>query len=131
MSMIFDRREFALFLTGIGLSVAGPALAQAKTVEVSMTQSPKALFDPPTVKISVGDKVHWTNPGVITHTVTFDPAQATTASDVALPAGVQSFGSDDLEQDGTYEHTFTAKGTYKYVCKYHEAMGMVGTVIVS
>jgi plastocyanin len=23
------------------------------------------------------------------------------------------------------------KGTYKYVCKYHEMMGMVGTVVVS
>jgi plastocyanin len=22
-------------------------------------------------------------------------------------------------------------GTYKYVCKYHESMGMVGTVVVS
>ena len=36
-----------------------------------------------------------------------------------------------MEEEATYSHTFTAKGTYKYVCKYHEAMGMVGTVIVS
>ena len=49
----------------------------------------------------------------------------------SLPAGVAPFGSANIEEDGTFSHTFTVKGTYKYVCKYHEAMGMVGTVIVS
>lgn len=129
--MMLDRRAFAIFLTGLGASAASPAKAEEKTVEVSMKQAPKGQFVPATVNISVGDTVNWTNPGVITHTVTFDPAQAATASDVVLPAGVQPFGSGDLEEDGTYSHTFTAKGTYKYVCKYHEAMGMVGTVVVS
>ena len=37
----------------------------------------------------------------------------------------------DMGEEATYSHTFTAKGTYKYVCKYHAAMGMVGTVIVA
>ena len=50
---------------------------------------------------------------------------------MASDAGVAAFGSGDIEEEGTFSHTFTAKGTYKYVCKYHEAMGMVGTVIVS
>ena len=46
-------------------------------------------------------------------------------------AGAAPFDSGDLEEDATFSHTFTAKGTYKYVCKYHEMMGMVGTVVVS
>ena len=63
--------------------------------------------------------------------MTFDPAQAIKASDVVLPAGVAPFGSGDIEEEASYSHTFTVKGTYKYVCKYHEEMGMVGTVIVA
>jgi len=30
------------------------------------------------------------------------------------------------EDATTFSHTFTVKGTYKYICKMHEAMGMVG-----
>lgn len=128
--MKIHRRAFAQMLVMLSLP-AGTALAQAKTVEVTMKQAPKARFAPDVVHISVGDTVHWTNPAFVTHTVTFDPAQAQKASDVALPAGVAPFASGDIEEDQSYSHTFTAKGTYKYVCKYHEAMGMVGTVIVA
>jgi len=129
--MSISRRTFTESLAALGVTAATPALAQGATVEVSMKQSPKMLFVPASVNIKAGDTVKWTNPYNITHTVTFDPAQAQTASDVALPAGAAPFGSGDIEEDGTFSHTFTAKGTYKYVCKYHEAMGMVGTVIVS
>jgi len=129
--MSISRRTFTESLAALGVTAATPALAQGATVEVSMKQSPKMLFVPASVNIKAGDTVKLTNPYNITHTVTFDPAQAQTASDVALPAGVAPFGSGDIEEDGTFSHTFTAKGTYKYVCKYHEAMGMVGTVIVS
>ena len=128
--MTLHRRAVSRMLAALGVAAATPAFAQ-KTVEVSMENSPKGMFVPASVTISVGDTVSWTNPGVITHTVTFDPAQAADKGNVALPAGVAPFGSPDMEEDGTFSHAFTAKGTYKYVCKYHEAMGMVGTVIVS
>jgi plastocyanin len=129
--MKIHRRAFTQLLAGLGALAGTPALAAGKTVEVSMKNSPKGVFVPATVNISVGDTVNWTNPGVITHTVTFDPAQAATPANVALPAGVAPFGSDNMEEDATFSHTFTVKGTYKYVCKMHEAMGMVGTVVVS
>ncbi len=129
--MTINRRTATEIIAGLGILVATPALAAGKTVEVSMKNNPKGVFVPATVNISVGDTVNWTNPGVITHTVTFDPAQAATASNVALPAGVAPFGSENMEEDATFSHTFTVKGTYKYICKMHEAMGMVGTVIVS
>jgi plastocyanin len=131
LSISYHRRAIAQMLAALGAATAVPALAQGKTVEVSMSNSPSAVFIPATVNIAVGDTVNWTNPGLITHTVTFDPAQAVTKSDVALPPGAAPFGSNDMEEDATYKHTFTVKGTYKYVCKYHETMGMVGTVIVS
>ncbi|WP_426441063.1 cupredoxin domain-containing protein [Bradyrhizobium genosp. P] len=129
--MKIDRRAFTELLASLGVAAASPALAQGQTVEVSMKNSPKAAFVPAIINIGVGDTVKWTNPGVITHSVAFDPAQASTASDVALPAGAQPFGSGNMEEDATFSHTFTVKGTYKYVCKFHEAMGMVGTVVVS
>ena len=123
--MLFDRRKFAEMLA------AAPLLAQGRIVEVSMKNQPAAKFDPATVKVAVGDTVEWTNPELITHTVTFDPSQASDAANAALPDGVKPFGSGDLEQDGTFRHTFTVKGVYKYFCKNHEKMGMVGTVVVS
>ena len=129
--MKIDRRAFTEMFASLGVIIATPALAEGQTVEVSMKNNPKGVFVPATVNIKVGDTVKWTNPAVITHTVTFDPAQAATASNVVLPAGVAPFGSDNMEEDATFSHTFTVKGTYKYICKMHEAMGMVGTVIVS
>ena len=86
---------------------------------------------PDTVTIAAGDTVKWTNTGFVTHSVTFDPSMAAKAADVASPAGVAPFDSGNVEEDGTFSHTFMVKGTYKYICKFHEAMGMVGTVIVT
>ena len=129
--MKIHRRAFTELLAGLGLVAATPAMAEGKTVEVSMKNNPKGVFVPASVNVSVGDTVKWTNPGLITHTVTFDPAQAATASNVALPAGVAPFDSGNMEEEATFSHTFTVKGTYKYICKMHEAMGMVGTVVVS
>ena len=129
--MGMHRRAFTQILAGFGLSAtAVPALAQAKTVEVSMGRG-KMVFLPASVTINAGDTVKWTNPAVVLHSVTFDPSLATKPGNVVLPQGVAPFDSGDMEQDGIFSHTFTVKGTYKYICKMHEAMGMVGTVIVS
>ena len=129
--MGIHRRTAAKMLAGFGLSVtAMPAFAQAKTVEVSMGRA-KMVFLPAVTKISVGDTVNWTNPAVVQHSVTFDPSMAVKPGNVVLPEGVAPFDSGEMEQDATFSHTFTVKGTYKYVCKLHEAMGMIGTVIVA
>jgi plastocyanin len=128
--MSHHRRAVTQMLAVMGATFAGSALAQGKTVEVTMKNDPKAVFVPATVTVRLGDTVSWTNPGLITHTVTFDPAQAENKENVTLPAGAAPFASSDMEEDATFSHTFTVKGTYKYVCKYHEAMGMVGTIIV-
>ena len=129
--MGMHRRAVSRMLAGLGLSaVAMPALAQAKTVEVSMGRG-KMVFLPASVTINAGDTVNWTNPAVVLHSVTFDPSMAVKPENVALPAGVKPFDSGDMGQDATFSHTFTVKGTYKYVCKMHEAMGMIGTVVVA
>ncbi len=130
--MTIHRRSFTELLAGMGLSfLSAPAFAESKTVEVLMKQGAKSRFDPDTVTIAAGDTVKWTNTGFVTHSVTFDPSMAAKVGDVALPAGVAPFDSGSIEEDGTFSHTFTAKGSYKYICKFHEAMGMVGTVVVT
>ena len=128
--MSFNRRVFTQTIAAVGVTAAAPALAAA-TIEVTMKNNPKAIFVPATVNCKVGDTVNWTNPGIITHSVTFDPAQAATKENVVLPAGVAAFDSGNMEEGATFSHSFTVKGTYKYVCKFHEAMGMTGTVVVS
>jgi plastocyanin len=130
--MTLHRRAFSQMLVAVGIVTTGSvaAQAQAKTVEVVVKQDAKTVFDPETVTINAGDTVSWSNPTFVTHSVTFDSSQAQTASNVVLPAGVAPFDSGSMEQDQTYTHQFTVKGTYKYVCKFHEAMGMVGTVVV-
>ena len=128
--MLLDRRTVTVMLAALGLS-GRAAWAQAKTVDVAMQQSPKMRFAPETVTIKAGDTVKWTNPYNISHTVTFDPSKAASKENAVLPAGVEPFDSGAVEEEGTFSHTFTVKGTYKYVCVYHEAMGMVGTVVVS
>lgn len=126
-----NRRLFTQLLGALGAAGIGEARAQGKTVDVAMANDAMPMFDPQNIEISAGDTVRWTNKGVLVHTATFDPKQATKPADIVLPAGAAPFGSNDLNQDDTYSHTFRAKGTYKYVCKYHEDMGMVGTVTVS
>jgi len=64
---------------------------------------------PATVNCKVGDTVNWTNPGVISHSVTFDPAQAATKENVVLPAGVAAFDSGTMEEGATFSHTFTRR----------------------
>ena len=91
----------------------------------------KMVFLPDVVTIKVGDTVRWTNPGLASHTATFDPAAAKAAGAVALPAGVAPFDSGPIEQGETFSHRFMVKGAYSYVCRYHQGMGMTGKVIVA
>ena len=124
--------------TGYHLVVAGHNFTSRDAIEhylayraAILTQEQKSSWFTLVENHAKGDTVKWTNPHNISHTVTFDPSKAATAANAALPAGVEPFDSGAVEEEGTFSHTFTVKGTYKYVCVYHEAMGMVGTVIVS
>lgn len=72
-------------------------------------------FEPAQLAVTVGDTVAWTNEDSADHTVTSD--------------GSGPLGSGDLDQGGTYEHTFRQPGTYEYICTIHPTMA--GTVEVS
>jgi plastocyanin len=116
----------------VGLLGAGECFAHenepAATVIVRMTDGLR--FEPARVVVYPGDTVEWQNPSSMPHTVTADARRAAEGKEVVLPAGAAPFDSGTIAPGGSYRHTFTAPGTYKYICVPHAAFGMAGEVTV-
>lgn len=109
----------------------GPTNVNDGQVTATVDMTAQARFVPASVTIHVGEAVEWRNTATgLAHTVTLDPAKAANAANVALPSGAQTFDSGSISPGGSYQHTFTVAGTYKYFCVPHETFGMVGTVVV-
>jgi plastocyanin len=98
------------------------------TVIVRMTDD--LTFEPARVVVHPGDTVKWQNTSSMPHTATADARRAAEGKDVVLPPGAAPFDSGTIAPGGSYRHTFTVPGTYKYICVPHAAFGMVGEVIV-
>jgi plastocyanin len=79
-----------------------------------MTMTAPYTFSPGTLTIPVGDSVKVTNGDSTHHTFT--------------DSGV--FDSGDLAQGSSYTYRFAKAGTFNFVCSYHSAVGMKGTVTV-
>ena len=92
---------------GIAAAIATPALGAGATVKVG-----DDFFRAKTVRITKGSTVTWRWVGSDSHNVVFH--------------GFRS----KLQNKGTYRHRFTKAGTYRYVCRLHEDLGMKGTVVV-
>ena len=108
---------------GLARQDAGPAAV------VDMTFGLK--FVPAEVRIRVGQTVEWRNKSFLTHTVTFDPALVEDPTRVSVPDGVAPFDSGRIGGGGTWRHTFTTPGTYRYICVPHEGHAMGGVVVVA
>jgi plastocyanin len=78
----------------------------ARAVDHVVTM-PGLLFDPSRLSILVGDTVTWTNDDTQFHTAT--------ASDGRFDSGFLGPGQ-------SFSHTFTAQGTFAYVCTIHRFM---------
>jgi len=70
-------------------------------------------YNPDTITISLNDTIKWINKDAMDHTVT---------------SFTSLFDSGVLHDEASYNHKFTATGTYDYGCMIHA--GMTGTVIV-
>jgi plastocyanin len=94
----------------------------------------KNYFEPKEVTVKAGTKIRFIN--------VFGPHTATAYRD-KIPPGATPFNSGDtvittVYQPGTactpangcYEVVLTVPGTYEYMCIPHEALGMVGKIIV-
>lgn len=114
----------------VGGCASGPAYGPPSADTAAVISMTSLLnFFPATVTIDAGT-VEWRNTSFFTHTVDFDPALAEKAGDVALPPSVEPFSSGPVPAGGIFHHSFTAPGTYRYICSPHHAMGMAGTIVV-
>ncbi|MDQ1391500.1 MAG: hypothetical protein QOF30_477 [Acidimicrobiaceae bacterium] len=95
---------------GAPLTSAGASAPVGSAEKVTITNF---AFSPAILTIRVGTKVTWTNNDVVAHTVTF--------TDVA--------NSPVLNRGDTFSRTFTAAGTYSYICSIHPFMH--GSVVVT
>jgi amicyanin len=96
------------------VAAAGLLLPHSAPMRAAMTHEVEIVdfaFSPATVTIAVGDTVTWTNADAVAHTAT--------------GAG---FDSGLLEQGESYSVTFTAPGTYDYLCTPHPTM--TGRIVV-
>jgi plastocyanin len=75
-------------------------------------------FEPNVVTVPVGSTVTWANQGSAPHTVTGEGFDSGNDPSTWIMGG------------GSFSFTFTAPGTYNYVCVPHEALGMAGTIVV-
>jgi plastocyanin len=91
-----------------GTSAAAPAAGDGAVAIANFA------FDPADVEVAAGTTVTWTNNDGAPH---------------RIQASDESFGSEDLSQGDTFEHTFDAAGTFDYICGIHPTM--TGTVTVS
>lgn len=117
--LIMSRLVPALLLLLAAVFVSTAAHAQGGSVNMVEDEELNAqdghyAFSPETITVSMGDTVNWDNSSSgAPHTVTADD---------------KSFDSGNVDEGGTYSHTFSSAGTFAYFCEYHP--GMVGKVVV-
>jgi plastocyanin len=124
-----------------GGAAAGAAAAQpatGKTWEVKMVGDGASYkYDPATLTIKQGDAVKWTVVSGPPHNVSFwpdsIPAGATTQLNANMPNPMSPLTSPLFNTPGeSYTISFAGapKGTYKYFCTPHLALGMKATLTV-
>lgn len=101
-------------------ALALAALLPAAPPAAGATVTVKALdfeFDPRTRKVAQGTEVRWRNDGDAPHTATRD--------------GILGWDSENLDSGDVFCcETFRFAGGYPYVCEYHAAQDMKGTIKV-
>ncbi len=100
----------AALAIGGGASSADPTAGTSAAVKVSIGDN---FFKPGKAKVTVGNKVRWTNNGQVQHNVSF---------------GSGGFASGNLAPGETAVRRFKRAGRFGYVCTLHS--GMKGTVKV-
>jgi len=112
--------DYQAFLSGAPPPGAGPPPAEKATgvtPATNVAETDDLKFQPSSATVKVGDVVQWTNDGTAIHSVTFDNQQ------------VPSLDSQNGGEK--FEVKFLKAGTYHYICTFHVAAGMQGTITVT
>lgn len=104
---------FATFTTG---TIEQKATSQE--VAVVTVDSTNLQFSPSTITISEGDAVRFFWSGELL------------AHNAVAEEGLFDSGDPSREVDYSFTFEIGTNGTYSYICEPHEAVGMVGTIIV-
>jgi plastocyanin len=131
--MSTSRGVIALVVSIALLSVAASALAQAggegEVVEIRMvTEGSSFYFDPVGVHVRPGTTVRFINESG-QHTATAYCEE--NGKPRRIPDGAECWNSGMLvEQGAVFEVTLNEEGVYDFYCIPHEALGMVGRIVV-
>jgi plastocyanin len=108
----------AIFLSACGGSAAAAAPSASGAVKTSTVDLPPSyIFQPTTIEVRAGTTVTWTNHDNFTHSVQVQSTQGVDGTVHMLSPGQST------------QLTFTAPGTYAYLCTLHP-QNMKGTVVV-
>lgn len=127
-------------LSACGGQVAGGAVTNVQAVAKGEAQkitdplveiTTQNKFLPDTLTVAKGSKVTFKNSSPVVHDVVADTAKVADKSQVSVPQGAQPFDSGPIAAGQSWSHTFTVPGEYRYICRPHVAVGMVGRIIVS
>lgn len=106
-------RRILLFSVVLGLLLLGGAgPAHAETITVNADDN---FFEPEEVTAQVGDTIVFENVGAVPHIAVASEGQ---------------FDTGNLNAGDSAEVTLEEAGTIEYVCTYHVALGMEGTIVV-
>ena len=124
-------RRTLLTLAGL-LLLAGAAFAQqggdGEVVEVRMvTEGSEYFNDPVGLHVLPGTTIRFLNESDM-HTATTYCEEF--GKERRIPEGAECWDSGMLAPGESFEVTLTVEGVYDYYCLPHEALGMVGRIIV-
>ncbi|HUN59114.1 MAG TPA: plastocyanin/azurin family copper-binding protein [Candidatus Binataceae bacterium] len=108
-------------------AITQPASGSVKVIQMN---DDMPMYQPDSIVITAGQTVEWHNNGQVSHSVVDDAKRAARPDDSLIPSGVDSFSSGGIMPGGTYRHTFTVPGRYRYFCASHELDNMVGEITV-
>jgi plastocyanin len=86
------------------------------------------VFSPASLTIRVGDTVHWVWASA-GHSVV-SGTNGTADNHFCSPNNTSCDNPPLSLMGATYDHTFTAAGTFPYYCSVHFSLGMTGTITV-
>jgi len=125
------------FLNGLQFDAVRQELAKqigsgTGGVIYTITMTDDNVFTPAVLKVKPGDSIKWVNAGAFPHTSTsYHPDLYGKA--LGIPEGAAGWDSGMLDGGKEWIYTIPAPapaGTYAYFCLPHEALGMVGMLIV-